>query len=81
MKNADSTISLFELLDKLRKAKIHFSLSSHREEAIMVEIATPGQRWEVEFFRDGTVEIEKFHSNGVISDQTELKTLFSRFSK
>lgn len=46
----------------------------------MVEIAVPGQRWEVEFFSDGTVEIEKFLSNGIIYDDTELDILFKDFS-
>jgi len=28
----------------------------------MVEIAVPGERWEVEFFEDGTVETEIFRA-------------------
>ena len=32
----------------------------------MIEVAVPGQRWEIEFMEDGTIDIEKFisHKNG-----------------
>jgi len=46
----------------------------------MVEIAVPGQRWEVEFFEDDHVEIEKFVSNGTIYNEKELDILFKDFS-
>ncbi|USG67069.1 hypothetical protein NDK47_07200 [Brevibacillus ruminantium] len=51
---------LINFLNKLEKSKIFYKLNKVRDEAIMVEIAVPGQRWEVEFMDDGTVEIEKF---------------------
>jgi hypothetical protein len=46
----------------------------------MVEIAVPGQRWEVEFMEDGSIEIEKFISSGQIFDGKEIEELFSEFS-
>jgi hypothetical protein len=46
----------------------------------MVEIAVPGQRWEIEFMEDGTMEIERFISNGIIYDESELNVLFNEFS-
>lgn len=46
----------------------------------MVEIALPGQRWEVEFLEDGSVDIEKFISDGDMYDVAELETLFKNFS-
>jgi hypothetical protein len=42
----------------------------------MVEISVPGQRWEVEFLQDGTIEIEKFISTGQIHDESELVRFF-----
>ncbi len=42
----------------------------------MVEVAVPGERWEVEFFADGNVEIEKFISNAEILDEKVLEQLF-----
>jgi hypothetical protein len=47
---------LSEFLQRLRSAKIHFSLASHREDVVMVQIAVPGERWEVEFLADGSVD-------------------------
>ncbi len=70
---------LIEFLDKLENRKIYYRLSKVRD-SIMVEIAVPGQRWEVEFCIDGSIEIEKFISNGVLSDRSELDHLFEKFS-
>ena len=46
----------------------------------MVEVAVPGQRWEVEFMDDGTIEIEKFFSEGTIHGSEELQVLIDNFS-
>lgn len=46
----------------------------------MVEIALPGQRWEVEFLADGTIEVEKFISDHNFYDETELEILWQQFS-
>jgi len=45
-----------------------------------MEIAVLGQRWEVEFMEDGTVEIEKFISDGDFYDGKEIETLIKDFS-
>ncbi|MBR5137612.1 MAG: hypothetical protein IKV30_06300 [Clostridia bacterium] len=70
---------LFDFLSKLEENKIYYRLNKVRD-SIMVEIAVPGQRWEVEFFDDEHVEIEKFVSDGVIYNQEELEDLFNQFS-
>ena len=49
-------------------------------EAVMVEIAVPGQRWEVDFLEDGTVKIEKFISDGDIYNASEIERLLNQFS-
>ena len=46
----------------------------------MFTIAVPGERWEVEFFSDGSIEVEVFLSNGEIYDANKLSDLFQRFS-
>ena len=71
---------LLEILKKLKQKAISFRLDSVRDESIMVLITVPGQRWEVEFMEDGSVEIEKFLSNGEIFNESELETLFDKFS-
>jgi len=67
-------------LNKLEDSNIFYKLTKVREEAIMVEITVPGQRWEVEFMEDGTVEIEKFISDSCYYDVKGLETLFKDFS-
>jgi hypothetical protein len=71
---------LINFLNKLEESNIFYKLNKVRSEAIMVEIAVPGQRWEVEFMEEGTVEIEKFINDGDFYDVKELETLFKDFS-
>lgn len=68
---------LLDFLAKLGERKIPYRLSCWREEAIMVELATPGERWEIEFFADGHVEVERFRSDGRIADESAFADLFS----
>jgi hypothetical protein len=65
---------------RLGAAEIWFSISATREDALMVEAHVPGERWEVEFRADGTVEVETFRSTGDIGDESSLEELFERFS-
>lgn len=67
-------------LNKLEEKRIFYKLNKVRSEAIMVEAAVPGQRWEIEFLEDGTVDIEKFISDKDMYDVNELETLFREFS-
>ena len=71
--------SLVEFLEKLEERKIYYQLNKIRD-SVLVEIVVPGQRWEVEFMTDGYIEIEKFVSNGILYDESELETLFRDFS-
>lgn len=70
---------LLEFLNELDKRKIYYRLNKIRE-SVLVEVAIPGQRWEIEFFKDGHIEIEKFVSNGVIFNRDEIEVLFNDFS-
>jgi hypothetical protein len=72
--------NLLSFLVRLEAGKIHYSLEHNRDKAIMVLSAVPGERWEVEFFEDGSVEIEVFKSSGEIYDEKKLDELFDRFS-
>jgi hypothetical protein len=72
--------TLLSFLGELRAANIDYRLNQVRDEAIMVEVAVPGERWEVEFVDDGTVEIEVFRSDGSIHDAAALNELLSKFS-
>ena len=50
------TTVLFDLLEKLDAAKIHYTLSRNRPDTILVSIAIVGIRVEVDVFRDGHSE-------------------------
>jgi hypothetical protein len=71
---------LIQFLDRLRSASIHFSVDTIRPNGLLVMLAVPGQRWEVEFFADGNVEVEKFTSDGTIHGKETLEDLFAQFS-
>ena len=70
---------LLAFLSELDRVKIFFTLTRVRDEAIMVEIAVPGERWEIEFFGDGRVEVEVFESHGIIGGEEELARLLKDF--
>ena len=69
---------LIDFLEKLEENEIYYKLNKFRD-AVMVEVAVPGERWEVEFFADGSVEVEKFIIQGEIYTESELEILFSDF--
>ncbi len=71
---------LTDFLDKLTVAKIHYILSHNREDGISVEVTVPGQRWELDFLNDDSVEVEIFKSDGVIFGKEKLDELLVEFS-
>jgi hypothetical protein len=70
---------LVVFLQKLEQQQISYTLAHHRDEAIMVTVVVPGERWEVEFLSSGAVEVEKFISNGEIAGEEALRELFARY--
>lgn len=68
-------------LQNLEQQNIVYTLAHHRDEAIMVNVAVPGERWEIEFLSDGSIEVEKFISNGEIVGEEALNDLFARYSE
>ena len=50
---------LLAFLDRLEHDKVWYRLE-HVRNSIMVTISVPGERWEIEFFEDGTLEVELF---------------------
>jgi hypothetical protein len=78
--NDHTTANLLSFLNDLRVAKINYRLGHLRDEAILVEVAVPGERWEIEFFEDGSVEVEVFRSDGAIHDASALADLLQKHS-
>ena len=79
MKNA-IFYNLTNFLNRLEQKSISYTLAHHRDDSIMVFVAIPGERWEIEFLGDGSIEIEKFTSNGEIYGKDILNELFARYS-
>jgi hypothetical protein len=71
---------VLDLLNRLQKAKIHYKLAHNQEDAITIEVAVPGQRWEIDCHANGTTDVEVFKSDGSIADETALDVLFRSFS-
>jgi hypothetical protein len=62
-------------LEKMEGAHIWYRLE-HVRDSLMVITAIPGERWEIEFFADGSIEVERFISTGEIEDETVLEKIF-----
>ena len=72
---------LIDLLNRFEQQKIQYRLGHHREEAVMIEAAVPGERWEVEVFDDGHIEFERFRSDGHIGGAEEFRTEMAKHSE
>ncbi len=72
---------LLEFLDRLEDAKIDYRLA-HIRDSIMVEMVVPGERWEVEFFENGQIAIERFVSTYVQNiDEHMLNKLIEEYCR
>jgi len=71
---------LMNFLDNLEQGKINYTLTRIRDEAIMVIVVVPGERWEIEFLVDGSVEVERFSSDGQIYGEEVLTQLVHEHS-
>ena len=77
-KNAFDKLTSF--LTDLERAGISYTLARNRDEAITVSVVVPGERWEVEFLDDGSIEVERFISNGEVHGEEILTELFARYA-
>jgi len=76
----NSMEKLLGFLAELEARKIYFELGKIRD-SVLVEISVPGERWEVEFFAGGEVEVERFITIGEIRGEEELQVLFDEHSE
>lgn len=77
----NSMDKLTAFLSKLEDYHIDYSVMHQRADALLVAVALPGERWEIEFFGDGVVEVERFISSGEIHDEDVLQELFDRYAE
>ncbi len=75
----DYFIRLIKFLEELEQNKIYYEIKKIRD-GLLVEIAVPGERWEVEYLSTGEIVVEKFKSDGNIFLEDELKLLIDKFS-
>ena len=63
---------LYQLLQRLEDAKIHFTLSRNREDTVLVTLTLVGERVEVDIFEDGHMEVSRFPGSEDIVGGAEL---------
>jgi hypothetical protein len=71
---------LVAFLEELDHQRIGYTLAHNRENALTVLVAVPGERWEIEFLSNGSIEVEKFISTGEIYGSESLSELFARYA-
>jgi hypothetical protein len=69
-------VNLLKFVERLEASKTSYRLLVARPDAVLVEVAVPGERWEVEFFDDLRIEIERFVSDGVVEGESWLDKLW-----
>lgn len=72
--------NLLAFLQRLRDAKIDYTIRHSRDDALMVVVYTPGEYWEIDFVANGDVDIERFRSDGQIQNEAMLEELFALWS-
>ena len=67
-----------ELCHELDRRHVAYQLLIVRDAALMVAVTLPGERWEIEFFEDGRIELERFVSQGVVNARGVQAELLAR---
>ncbi len=63
---------LYDLLNRLESARLHFSLSRHRPDTVLVSVTAVGERIEIDVFDDGHMEVCRFPGSESIIGGEEL---------
>jgi len=69
---------LLTFLARLDAYSIRYSLAHDRAEAITVRLQLPGERWDVGFLADGTVDVETFAGSDGVASGAEAQELLTR---
>ena len=73
--------SFFDLCAELDRRHVRYDIDSVRDHALLVRVAVPGERWELEVFDNGNIELERFVSQGVESDHDASSKLLAYFDE
>jgi hypothetical protein len=68
-----------EFCRELDLRHVTYELRIVRDAALMLSVAVPGERWEIEFFEEGRIELERFISQGVVEAPGALAELLAWF--
>lgn len=75
-KTTSALAEALALLERLDSENVRYDLLRVRD-ALMVSLSVPGERWEIEFFDDGSIEVERFRSTGTIEGREALDRLLA----
>ena len=67
------------LCRELERRNVRYTLQIARRDALLLDVAVPGERWEIEYFDDGRCEVEVFKSQGVSEVDDLLDRLLTIF--
>ena len=70
-----------EFRRELDRRHVAYEFRIVRDEALMMSVPLPGERWEIEFFDDGRIELERFVSQGVAEAPSALAELLAWFDE
>lgn len=77
----DNLKAFFDLCSELNFLRVPHEIRVVRDNALMVSVAVPGERWEIEFHLDGAIEVERFQSLGVEADPGAPFNLLKHFDE
>lgn len=76
-----ATNRLLSFCAALEQRRARYDVLVVRPDAVTVSLAVPGERWEIEFFTDGRIEMERFVSQGVEERATALEDALRFFDE
>jgi hypothetical protein len=63
---------LYELLQRLEDARIHFTIARNRSDTICVSVTRVSERIEIDVFEDGDMEVARFIGSEGIAGGAEM---------
>ncbi len=78
---SEAFAKLMGIIRALEAARIHFTLSYHRYDAVSIHASVPGQRWEIDVLEDGDVDFERFVTTGGVVGEAEMTEAIAGFAE
>ena len=74
------THRLYTPLQRLDRARIHYTLARVRNDTVMICATVPGRRYEIDVSADGSIEVEVFGADGRMGAQEVVDDLIANYS-